>query len=64
MGKRYEPHEDMCGCERCAREWEREDGPRQVFDVIDDPQLCNGCDEYPENCRCWDDNGDFDDAED
>lgn len=37
MGKRYVEHSDMCGCERCALEWEREDGPRKVFDVVEDP---------------------------
>lgn len=37
LGKRYIPHSDMCGCERCAKQAELET-PRQIFDVIDDPE--------------------------
>jgi hypothetical protein len=60
MGK----HSDMCGCERCAREWEREN-PGPVYDAVEDPGYCDGCDEPVEHCRCWDDPGDdYDDFED
>ncbi len=37
MGKRYNPHSDLCGCERCAVQAEKEN-PQQVFDEIDDPE--------------------------
>lgn len=53
MGKRYVPHSDMCGCERCAREYEREH-PQQVYDVVDDPDVLDcGCDAWS-GCSCWD----------
>jgi hypothetical protein len=62
MGKRYVQHDAMCGCERCAREWEREN-PGPVFDAVEDPSYCDGCDEPREYCRCWDDPGDdYDEA--
>lgn len=64
MGKRYEQHDSMCGCERCAREWELEN-PRPVFDAIEDPSYCDDCNEPREHCRCWDDPGDdYDELED
>lgn len=30
---KYIPHSDMCGCNRCARQWETEN-PQQVFDEV------------------------------
>lgn len=36
MGKRYVAHSDMCGCRRCALQWEKEN-PQPVYDEIDDP---------------------------
>lgn len=51
MGKRYIQHSDLCGCERCAIEAER-DNPQPVFDEIEDPDILNcGCDAY-DGCRC------------
>ncbi len=58
MGKRYIQHDDMCGCERCAKQWDREDGPSPVFDTIEDPNVCDHCGWDVEDCRCWDDPGD------
>ena len=55
MGKRYEQHSDMCGCERCARQAESE-SPRPIFDVVDDPDVRDcGC-PYWRSCDCdfWD----------
>lgn len=53
MGKRYVQHSDMCGCERCAKQWECEN-PRPVFDEIDDPDVLDcGCDAW-RGCTCWD----------
>ena len=52
MGKRYVAHSDMCGCDRCAAQYET-DSPRQVFDVIDDPDVMDcGCDSY-RGCACY-----------
>jgi hypothetical protein len=62
MGKRYVEHSDMCGCERCAREWERET-PGQVFDCVEDPNVLEcGCDAW-RGCDCdyWADAGNEDD---
>lgn len=51
MGKRYEQHSDMCGCERCARQWESEN-PMPVFDEVDDPEYKDcGCSIYF-SCEC------------
>lgn len=62
IGKRYIEHSDMCGCERCARQWDREN-PGRVFDVIEDPNVCSYCgDEGGGFCRCWDER--CDDGED
>jgi hypothetical protein len=36
MGWRYVQHDSMCGCERCAREWERE-SPQPIFERVADP---------------------------
>lgn len=36
MGIRYKQHDSMCGCSRCACEWEREN-PQPIFDEIQDP---------------------------
>jgi hypothetical protein len=55
MGKRYVPHSDLCGCERCAVQWDSEN-PQQVFDAIEDPNFLNcGCNKY-DGCNCaeWD----------
>lgn len=53
MGKRYIQHSDMCGCERCALEWETEN-PRPVFDVVDDPDILDcGC-SRDRGCTCYD----------
>jgi hypothetical protein len=59
MGKRYVQHSDLCGCERCARQWEREN-PQPVFDEVEDPNVLDcGCDAL-RGCDCgyWDDPGD------
>ena len=56
MGKKYIPHSDMCGCERCAAQADNE-VPRQVFDVIEDVDFLNcGC-PISDGCGCtgWDD---------
>lgn len=55
MGIRYEPHSDMCGCERCAIQSDNEH-PRQVFDKIEDPEIMDcGCSVW-RGCDCafWD----------
>ena len=58
MGKVYVPHSDMCGCERCARQYEREH-PQPVYDVVDDPDVLDcGCSAW-RGCTCWD----YDDSE-
>lgn len=65
MGIRYEQHSDMCGCERCAKQWETEN-PRPVFDAIEDPDiLACGC-HCNDRCRCdeYDDHDEPDDYED
>jgi hypothetical protein len=66
MGKRYVQHSDLCGCERCAREWDREN-PRPVFDEVEDPSICDGCGADRHYCRCWeyppDDYDDYEDVE-
>lgn len=60
MGFRYEPHSDLCGCERCARQWDM-DNPQSVYDKVEDPNVLDcGCDVG--HCSCWDDNG-WDDDE-
>lgn len=51
MGKRYVPHSDMCGCDRCAKSFEC-DNPYQVFDEIDDPEIMDcGCSVW-RGCDC------------
>lgn len=53
MGKRYVQHSDLCGCERCAVQAEREN-PQPVFDVIEDPEVMDcGCDAW-RGCTCYD----------
>lgn len=43
MGKRYVLHSDMCGCERCAIQAER-DNPQPVYDEIEDEDVLEcGC---------------------
>lgn len=62
MGKVSVPHSDMCGCERCAAQADREH-PQQVYDVADDPDVLDcGCSAIS-GCRCWDDDfsDDYDD---
>lgn len=62
MGKVYQQHDDMCGCSRCARAFELDDGPRPVFDVVDDPEVRDcGCPLW-RSCDC-DDFPDFDGEE-
>lgn len=62
MGKRYEQHSDLCGCERCAAQADREH-PSPVFDVIDDPDYCSFCGAHLDHCRCWEDDEDEDDED-
>lgn len=51
MGRRYVQHSDMCGCERCAAEWEHEN-PSPVYDVVEDPDVLDcGCDAW-RGCDC------------
>ena len=51
MGIRYEFHSDMCGCERCAREAEREN-PQRVCEEIEDPNVLDcGCSAWS-HCNC------------
>ena len=51
MGKRYVQHADMCGCERCARQYEC-DNPRPVYDEIEDPNVLDcGCNAW-RGCNC------------
>lgn len=51
MGKRWVQHSDMCGCERCAAQADREI-PSPVFDQIEDPEVMDcGCDVY-RGCDC------------
>lgn len=53
MGKRYEQHSDMCGCERCAAQADKEN-PTHVFDAVEDPEVYEcGC-EIWRGCDCWD----------
>jgi len=56
MGKVYVPHSDMCGCERCAIQADKE-YPSQVYDVVEDPDVLDcGCDTWRGcNCAQWDD---------
>lgn len=51
MGKRYEQHSDMCGCERCALQYET-DSPRPVYDMVDDPNWCTYCQNPLDHCTC------------
>lgn len=58
MGKRYEQHSDLCGCDRCALQWESEN-PRPVYDVIEDPEFLDcGCHGSRCDCPDYDDGGD------
>lgn len=51
MGKRWIEHSDMCGCERCAVQFERE-MPSRVYDCVEDPDYLDcGCSVYS-NCLC------------
>lgn len=53
MGKRYKQHSDLCGCERCAVQAEREN-PQPVYDEIEDPEVMDcGCSVWS-GCRCYD----------
>lgn len=38
MAKDYIRHDELCGCERCARQADS-DNPQPVYDVIDNPEL-------------------------
>lgn len=61
MGKRYVQHSDLCGCERCAIQADREH-PQPVFDAVDDPDILDcGC-HASRGCECdfYDDYDDFD----
>ncbi len=59
MGKRYIHHPDMCGCERCALQWDRA-YPQPVFDEIDDPDTLDcGCSAWL-GCDCLDNDGRYD----
>ena len=54
MGKIAVPHSDLCGCERCAAQWDREH-PGQVYDMVEDPDTLDcGCSAIS-GCSCWDD---------
>ncbi|MNX74905.1 hypothetical protein D3C86_1063600 [compost metagenome] len=60
MGVRYVQHSDLCGCNRCAKQWEAEN-PRPVFDAVEDPNVLDcGCD--ADRCYCPD-YDDFDDCD-
>lgn len=63
MGKRYIEHSDMCGCERCAVEWEREN-PSRVWDEISDPDYFDcGCAKWRGcDCAAYDYADDYEDA--
>lgn len=51
MGKRYIEHSDICGCERCAAEGDREH-PGRVFDCVEDPNVLDcGCEGW-RGCDC------------
>jgi hypothetical protein len=53
MGKVYVQHSDLCGCERCAAQWDRE-YPQPVFDLVDDPDTLDcGCPAW-RGCDCYD----------
>lgn len=59
MGKKFIEHSGMCGCERCAVQWDREH-PSPVFDIVDDPDTLDcGCSAWGD-CRCYE----FEDDED
>lgn len=51
MGIRYEAHSDLCGCDRCAKQYETAH-PQQVFDRIEDPNWCTTCQNDLDHCRC------------
>ena len=59
MGIHWEQHSDLCGCERCAIQWQTEH-PQPVWDKVDDPDYLDcGC--YADRCDCYDyDEGDDD----
>lgn len=51
MGKRYVQHSYLCGCVRCAAEWDREN-PGPVYDVVEDPTILDcGCPAW-RGCDC------------
>lgn len=54
MGKRWVQHSSMCGCERCARECER-DNPQPVFDAVEDPEYREDGTHISEPPSFWDD---------
>ena len=59
MGLRYDQHSDLCGCDRCARQWET-DSPRPVFDAVEDPDILDCGRHALDRCRCDDfDPGDY-----
>lgn len=61
MGIRYEQHSDMCGCDRCAKQWETEH-PSPVYDRIEDPNVRDcGC-HMDDRCDCYD--YDYDEGDD
>ncbi len=54
MGKIAVPHSDLCGCERCAAQWDREVSGK-VYDMVEDPDTLDcGCSAIY-GCTCWDD---------
>lgn len=51
MGKNYRQHSDMCGCERCALQADREN-PASVFDEYEDSEIMDcGCNVW-RGCDC------------
>lgn len=52
MGRAFQYHSELCGCERCAKEWDKEH-PRRVYDIVDDPNVLDcGCSAIA-GCNCW-----------
>ena len=51
MGKRWEQHSDLCGCERCAIKADRGD-ESPTWDAVEDPDILDcGCDAW-RGCDC------------
>ena len=52
IGKRYVAHSALCGCDRCAAQWGREN-PSQVWSCVGDPDVLEcGCDLWI-GCDCY-----------